>query len=195
MKKSLGAKTILYPTPVLVVGTYDVDGHANAMTAAWGGIACSKPPCVSVSLRSATASHGNIIARKAFTISLPGEANAAQADYIGVVSGRDHDKFAELGLSAVRSDLVDAPYVGEFPLVLECAVTSVHELGLHTQFVGEILDVKVDEAVLGADGAIDLAQLAPIMYMMGAGGYYGVGEFVGKAYSIGRELVGGSEAI
>jgi flavin reductase (DIM6/NTAB) family NADH-FMN oxidoreductase RutF len=135
------------------------------------------------------------MARKAFTISLPSEANAAQADYIGVVSGREHDKFAELGLSAVRSDLVDAPYVGEFPLVLECTVTSVHELGLHTQFVGEVLDVKVDEAVLGADGAIDLAQLAPIMYMMGAGGYYGVGEFVGKAYSIGRELVERSKAL
>ena len=77
MKKSLGAKTILYPTPVLVIGTYGADGRANAMTAAWGGIACSKPPCVSVSLRSATASHGNIMARKAFTISLPGEDNAA----------------------------------------------------------------------------------------------------------------------
>jgi flavin reductase (DIM6/NTAB) family NADH-FMN oxidoreductase RutF len=70
VKRSLRAKTLLYPTPVLVEGTYDVEGRPNVMTAAWGGIACSKPPCVSVSLRSATASHGNIIARKAFTISL-----------------------------------------------------------------------------------------------------------------------------
>jgi flavin reductase (DIM6/NTAB) family NADH-FMN oxidoreductase RutF len=192
MKKSLGAKTILYPTPVLVVGTYDADGEANAMTAAWGGVACSKPPCVSVSLRSATASHGNIMARKAFTISLPGEANAAQADYFGVVSGRDHDKFEELGLTPVRSDLVDAPYIAEFPLVLECQVAAVHELGLHTQFIGEIQDVKVDESVLDAGGGIDLAKLAPILYMMGAGGYYGVGELVGKAYSIGKASVEGA---
>ena len=145
MKKSMGAKTILYPTPVLVVGTYDAEGRANAMTAAWGGVACSKPPCVSVSLRAATASHGNIMARHAFTISLPGEANVAEADYCGIVSGRDHDKFAELGLTAVRSDLVDAPYIAEFPLVLECTVVAVHELGLHTQFIGEVRDVKVDE--------------------------------------------------
>jgi flavin reductase (DIM6/NTAB) family NADH-FMN oxidoreductase RutF len=194
MKKSMGAKTILYPTPVLAVGTYDAEGGANAMTAAWGGIACSKPPCVSVSLRAATASHGNIMARKAFTVSLPGEANAAQADYFGVVSGRDHDKFAELGLTAVRSELVDAPYVGEFPLVLECEVVAVHELGLHTQFIGEIKDVKVEESVLDTSGGIDPARLAPILYMMGDQGYYGVGELVGKAYSIGKELVEGADA-
>ena len=127
------------------------------------------------------------MARKAFTISLPGEANAAQADYCGVVSGRDHDKFAELGLTAIRSELVDAPYIAEFPLVLECAVVAVHELGLHTQFIGEIRDVKVDESVLDGSGGIDLAKLAPIMYMMGAGGYYAVGDLVGKAYSIGKD--------
>jgi flavin reductase (DIM6/NTAB) family NADH-FMN oxidoreductase RutF len=195
MKKSLGAKTIIYPTPVLVVGTYDESGQANAMTAAWGGVACSKPPCVSVSLRSATASHGNIMARKAFTISLPAEGNAAQADYFGVVSGREHDKFAELGLTAARSDLVDAPFVAEFPLVLECRVVAVHELGLHTQFIGEILDAKVDESVLDDKGAIDLSRLAPIMYMMGAGGYYGVGELVGAAYSIGKASVEGRNTL
>jgi flavin reductase (DIM6/NTAB) family NADH-FMN oxidoreductase RutF len=193
MKKSMGAKTILYPTPVLVVGTYDADGRANAMTAAWGGIACSKPPCVSVSLRSATASHGNIMARKAFTISLPSEAYAAHADYFGVASGRDHDKFAELGLTAVRSDLVDAPYVSEFPLVLECAVVGVHELGLHTQFIGEILDVKVDDTALDENGAIDVALLRPILYVMGQGYYHAVGEAVAKAYSAGKALVEGPD--
>ena len=190
MKKSLGAKTVMYPTPVLVVGTFDADGRANVMTAAWGGIACSKPPCVTVSLRSATASHGNIMARKAFTISLPSEAFTAHADYFGLVSGRDHDKLAELGLTAVPSDLVDAPYIDEFPLVIECAVVQVHELGLHTQFIGEIKDVKVDDAYLDSDGQVDVARLKPILYMMGAGSYHGVGEMVGKAYSIGKGLVG-----
>jgi flavin reductase (DIM6/NTAB) family NADH-FMN oxidoreductase RutF len=190
VKKSLGAKTILYPTPVLVIGTYGADDRANAMTAAWGGIACSKPPCVSVSLRSATASHGNIMERKAFTISLPGEDNAAQADYFGLVSGRDHDKFKDLGLTAVRSDLVDAPYVGEFPLVLECSVVAVHELGLHTQFIGEIKDVKIDEALLGDDGHIDVGRLRPILFAMDPGSYHAIGALVGKAYSIGKGLGG-----
>lgn len=188
MKKSLGAKTLLYPTPVLVVGTYDADGRANVMTAAWGGVACSKPPCVTISLRAATASHGNIMARKAFTISLPSEANAAQADYVGLVSGRDHDKFEELGLTAVRSDLVDAPYVDEFPLVLECSVVGVHELGLHTQFIGEVRDVKVDDALLDADGHIDLDRLKPILFAMDPGTYYAIGALVGKAHSMGKDL-------
>ena len=188
MKKSLGAKTVLYPTPVLVVGTYDADGQANVMTAAWGGIACSNPPCIAVSLRAATASHGNIMARNAFTISLPGEHNAAQADYFGIVSGRDHDKFADLGMTAVRSDLVDAPYVAEFPIALECKVVALNELGLHTQFIGEIVDVKADESVLSADGAIDLELLKPILFAMGAQSYYGIGALIGKAYSIGKGI-------
>ena len=192
MKKSLGAKTLLYPTPVLVVGSYNAEGKPNAMTAAWGGVACSKPPCIAISLRAATASHGNIMARKAFTISLPGEANAAEADYFGLVSGREHDKFAELGVTAVRSELVDAPYVGEFPLVLECAVVGVHELGLHTQFIGEIKDVKVDEALIGDDGHIDVERLRPILFAMDPGCYYAMGDLVGKAYSIGKELGGGA---
>ena len=189
MKKSIGAKTIMYPTPVLVVGSYDADGQANAMTAAWGGVACSKPPCVSVSLRAATASHGNIMARKAFTISLPDERNAGQADYFGIVSGRDHDKFADLGVTAVRSELVDAPYVAEFPLVLECAVVGVHELGLHTQFIGEILDVKADETALTEEGRIDLAHFRPVIGLLDQGGYYGVGECLGKCFSMGKDSV------
>jgi flavin reductase (DIM6/NTAB) family NADH-FMN oxidoreductase RutF len=190
MKKSLGAKTLLYPTPVLVVGTYDADGRANGMTAAWGGVASSKPPCVCVSLRAATASHGAIMARKAFTISIPGEDMAAEADYFGSVSDRDHDKFTEMGLTPVRSELVDAPYVGEFPLVLECRVVEVHELGLHTQFIGEVLDAKIDEDVLDATGHVEIARLRPILFAMDPGMYYGVGEAVGKTYTIGKEKFG-----
>lgn len=188
MKRSVGAKTILYPTPVMVVGTYAADGKANAMTAAWGGIACSRPPCIAVSLRAATASHGNIVARKAFTISLPSESHAAQADYLGLVSGRDHDKFAELGLTAAASKLVDAPYVAEFPLVIECALVATHELGLHTQFIGEVKDVKIEEALVGDDGRVLVEALRPILFAMEPGMYYGLGAPVGKAFSIGRAL-------
>jgi flavin reductase (DIM6/NTAB) family NADH-FMN oxidoreductase RutF len=188
LKTSIGAKTLLYPTPVLVVGSYDADGKPNVMTAAWGGVACSKPPCVAVSLRAATASHGNIMSRKAFTISLPNEDQAAESDYFGMVTGRDHDKFAETGLTPVRSDLVDAPYVGEFPLVLECKVVAVHELGLHTQFIGEVIDAKVDDSVLQEDGHVDLAKLRPILFAMDPGAYFAVGELVGKAWTIGKTV-------
>jgi len=189
VKQSLGAKTLLYPTPVLVVGSYDADGRPNVMTAAWGGIACSKPPCVSVSLRAATATHGNIVTRKAFTISLPSASQAAAADYFGLVSGRKVDKFAATGLTPVRSELVDAPYVAEFPLTVECEITSVHELGLHTQFIGEVKDVKIDEACLNEEGHIDVGKLDPLAFAPDTGAYFALGALIGSAYSIGKSFM------
>ena len=188
MKRSVGAKTILYPTPVLIVGTYDEAGEPNGMAAAWGGICCSKPPCIYVSLRKATYSYGNIVARKAFTVSVPSQAHAVEADYFGIVSGRDGSKFAVTGLTPVRSELVDAPYVAEFPLVLECRLLHTLEIGLHTEFVGEVLDVKADESVLDAKGAPDIARIQPLIFAPGNRTYYGVGELVAQAFSVGRQI-------
>jgi flavin reductase (DIM6/NTAB) family NADH-FMN oxidoreductase RutF len=192
MKKTFGAKTLVFPTPVWVVGTYDGEGKPNVMSAAWGGICCSRPPCVAVSLRKATYTYGNIVGRKAFTISVPSEAHAREADYIGIVSGKNADKFAAAGLTPVRSLLVDAPYVGEFPLVLECRLLHTIEIGLHTQFVGEILDVKAEESVLGEKGLPDIEKVRPILFDPEIKTYHGVGKFLGRAYSIGKEI--GSEA-
>lgn len=189
MKQSLGAKTLLFPTPVLMVGTYDHEGKPNIMNAAWGGICCSQPPCIAVSLRKATHTYAAIVERKAFTVGIVSENQVKQADYMGVASGRDVDKFAVAGLTAVKSDLVDAPYAAEFPFVLECRLLHTLEIGLHTQFVGEIMDVKADADVLGADGLPDILKLKPLVYDTGHRGYYGIGSLLGQAFSIGRELV------
>ena len=191
MKKSLGAQTLAYPTPTWVVATYDKDGKPNAMTAAWGGICCSKPPCVAISLRKATYSHGCIVARQAFTVSIPSAAHVKEADYFGIASGRDRDKFAAARLTPVRSELVDAPYVAEFPVVLECRLRHTVEIGLHTQFIGEILDVKIDEAAVGTDGTPDIARVRPMIYDTGKRAYWEVGRFLGQAFSIGKELGSG----
>jgi flavin reductase (DIM6/NTAB) family NADH-FMN oxidoreductase RutF len=91
--RSLGPKTLLYPTPVLLVGTYDADGRPNIMTAAWGGICSSKPPCVTVSLRKATHSYAGILANQGYTLSVPSRRFVREADYAGLYSGRDEDKF------------------------------------------------------------------------------------------------------
>ncbi|SNQ62325.1 flavin reductase family protein [Candidatus Methanoperedens nitratireducens] len=186
MKKSLGAKTLVYPIPVWVVGTYDKERKPNVMTIAWGGICCSSPPCVAISLRKATYSYGNIVGRKAFTINVPSEKYVKEADYFGTVSGRDVNKFSESGLTSVESDLVDAPYVKEFPLVLECRLIHTIEIGLHTEFIGEIMDVKADETVLGKNGAIDVEKLKPVIFAPDIAGYYGVSKPIGKAFSIGK---------
>ena len=189
MKKSLGVKTIVHPAPVFIVGTYDKDGRPNAMVAAWGGICCSVPPCIAVSLRSATYSHSCIKEKKAFTISIPDENHIAQADYFGMQSGREKNKFEIAGLTPVKSDLVDAPYVGEFPFVLECKLLHVFELGLHTQFVGEIVDVKADEGIMAPDGYPDISKMKPVIFAPDTHKYYGVGAFLGDAFSIGKQFI------
>lgn len=188
MKKSMGAKTLLYPTPVCVVGTYDKAGKPNAMTAAWAGICCSSPPCLAVSLRKASYTYGNIMERKAFTISLPSEDYVKQADYFGMTSGRDEDKFSKAGLTPVKGELVDAPFVKEFPLVLECKLLHSIEIGLHTQFIGEILDARADEECLGLDGLPDIEKIRPILFSPEGRKYHGVGKLLGDAFSLGREV-------
>jgi flavin reductase (DIM6/NTAB) family NADH-FMN oxidoreductase RutF len=188
MMKSLGAKTLIYPAPVLVVGSYDKSGKPNAMTASWGGICCSQPPCVAVSLRKATQSHGNILERQAFTISIPSEKYIKEADYLGLVSGRSLDKFAAAKLTPVKSKLVDAPYVKEFPLALECKLVHVAELGLHTQFVGEVIDAKADDSIIGDGGAIDIRKLKPLIFTPDTQEYFGVGAFKGKVFSAGKGI-------
>jgi len=186
MKKSVGAKTLLFPTPVLMVGTYDMTGKPNLMNAAWGGICCSQPPCVAVSLRSATYSHAAIVARKAFTVGIASESRMTEADYVGIASGRNVDKFAVAGLTPVSSDLVDAPYAAEFPVVLECRLLHIIEIGLHTQFIGEILDVKGDTEVFADDGLLDIMKIKPLVYDTSHKGYHGIGPELGKAFSVGK---------
>jgi flavin reductase (DIM6/NTAB) family NADH-FMN oxidoreductase RutF len=188
MKQSLGAKTLVYPTPVFVIGTYDKNGKPNVMTASWAGICCSQPPCVAVSLRKATFTHGNIVERKAFTISIPSEDHVKQADYFGLVSGRSTDKFAATGLTPVKSELVDAPYVKEFPLIVECRLAHVFELGLHTQFVGEVLDVKAEDAVMDGSRFVDIKKVKPLVFAPDTQDYYGIGNFIGKAFSVGKSV-------
>jgi flavin reductase (DIM6/NTAB) family NADH-FMN oxidoreductase RutF len=188
MKKSLGAKTLVYPTPVFVVGTFDTEGKPNVMTASWGGICCSQPPCVAVSLRKATCTHGNILARKAFTISIPSEDHVQQADYFGLVSGRSVDKFAATKLTPVKSELVDAPYVREFSLIVECKLAHVIELGLHTQFVGEVVDVKAEDSVMASGGLVDIKRVKPLTFTPDTLAYYGIGNLIAQAFSVGKGI-------
>ena len=188
MKKSIGAKTILYPTPVLVVGTYDHAGKPNAMTAAWGGICCSSPPCAAIALRKATYTYGNIVHQGAFTINIPSEEQARYADYFGIVSGKNTDKFAVSGLTPVKSALVNAPYIGEFPFALECKVIQQIEIGLHTQFIGEILDIQAEEGMLDEKGLLDIEKVRPFFYAPEANRYYRMGELLGAARTLGRDM-------
>jgi flavin reductase (DIM6/NTAB) family NADH-FMN oxidoreductase RutF/nitroreductase len=177
-KRSLGVRSEVYPKPAFVVGSYDKEGNPNIMTAAWGGICNSDPLSIAVSMRPATYSHGSVTESKAFTVNIPSAEMARYADYAGRFSGRDVDKFKETGLTPVRGEFVNAPYIKEFPIVIECELTTYHELGSHRQFIGKVIDVKVDEAVLGADGRVDVNLLNPLIY--GGGMYFETGRMIAK---------------
>lgn len=182
MKKSLGAKVMAFPAPVWVVGTFGEDSKPNIMTASWAGICCSKPPCIYVSLREATLSYHSIMARKAFTVSIPSSAHVKEADFAGIATGKDTDKFTKLGLTPVKSEIVDAPYVNEFPFVIECKLVNTLPLGLHTMFVGEIMDVKTEENVILENGKPSIGSVSPFLYDTGQMKYWSVGAELTTAF-------------
>ncbi|MDR0550039.1 MAG: flavin reductase family protein [Deltaproteobacteria bacterium] len=187
MKKSHGAKTLAFPLPAYLIGTYDPSGRPNIMTAAWAGIVCSEPPCLGVAIRAGRLTHESILKYQAFTVNYPKASLATAVDYAGLVSGRDQDKFAKANLTAIEGSLVKAPYVAECPVVAECRLYKTLELGTHTLFVGEILDIKADEGLESSEGGLDIVKIDPIVFASG-GHYYKVGADLGKAFSIGLSL-------
>lgn len=189
MKIDIKPGTFAFPTPVWCVGSYDADGKPNVMIIAWGGICCSVPPCLTVSLRKATYTYGSIMERGAYTVSVPSAKYVDEADYFGMASGRDTDKFAVSGLTPARSQLVDAPYVEEFPLVFECKVIHTLEIGLHTQFVGEIVGIKADDIILNDKGLPDMAKADPFAFSPTGKDYRAMGAQVGTGFNSGRRFM------
>jgi flavin reductase (DIM6/NTAB) family NADH-FMN oxidoreductase RutF len=189
MKVNLPGQTILLPSPVLIVGTYDGDGKPNMMNAAWGGIVCSNPPCISVSMREATLSFHNIKKSEAFTVNIPSEKYLVEADYVGVVSGKDCNKFEDAKLTPKKSQLVNAPLVLEFPYALECKLIKQVELGSHTMFIGQIIGMVADDDVLNPNQLPDIEKVRPLLFgSFGNMAYYSIGDNLGKAFSTGLKL-------
>ena len=144
---------------MFIIGTYDEDGTANAMNAAWGGVAGSNK--VSMSLSPGHKTVKNILARKAFTISMADAAHVVEADYVGIVSGNEvPDKLARAGFTTFKSEFVDAPLIEELPLALECKLVS-YDASTHLM-IGEVVNVCADERILDANGMIDPTKLEPI---------------------------------
>ena len=190
MKKiALEPTTILHPHPVLLVGTYGEHGRPNLMNAAWGGICCSDPPCIAVSLREATLTYHNILRSRAFTVGIPSRKQVEIADYVGIVSGRDRDKFRDTGLTLLKSEKVNAPMAAELPFSLECELFQHHRLGLHTIFIGKIVGILADENVLNPNGLPDIEKTQAILWGgLGSSNYFAVGEKLAKAFSAGKNL-------
>ena len=184
MRADFGAKPCVYPMPVFIIGTYGEDGVPDAMNAAWGGIA--EEDRITICLDASHKTTANILARKAFTVSMAVEGQVERCDYAGIVSANDvPDKFAKAGFHAVKSDKVDAPLIQELPMAMECELISYDEKTC--AMFGKIVNVCADESVL-TDGKIDPRKLKPITYDPVNHDYYALGEVVGKAFSDGKKL-------
>lgn len=184
MRKHFGSSPWFFPLPVLIIGTYDSEGNADAMNAAWGGLYDRDKVVLCLSAGHKTTK--NIRARGAFTVSFADDAHVVEADYVGLVSAnQEPEKLKKAGLHAIRSDVVDAPLIDEFPLALECRLLKVNEDG---NIIGQIVGVSADERVLGADGGIDAAKLQAISFDPCGSTYVKMGEVVGKAFQDGGKL-------
>lgn len=176
-----GAKPLLFPMPVLIIGTYDEDGTPNAMNAAWGMVTDFQEITISLSEHKTTE---NLRKTGAFTVSMATEDTVVVCDYVGVESANKvPDKFAKAGFHATKSTRVNAPLIDELPMALECKVKSF-ENGI---LVGEIVNVCAEESVL-TDGKIDPKKLKPIAYDPCNNTYLGLGDVVGKAFHDGLQL-------
>ena len=185
MRKNFGAKAMCYPMPVYIIGTYNEDGTPNAMNAAWGGI--SEETEISICVSEDHKTTENILARKAFTVSMATANYVAACDYVGIVSGNKvPDKFMKAGFHATKSEFVDAPLIDELPMAVECELISYDPESC--RLVGRIVNVSADESVLGENGKVDVKKLQPITYDPMNHHYLVLGEKVGHAFKDGLTL-------
>ncbi len=184
MRKNFGAKPILYPMPVLIIGSYDENGIPDAMNAAWGGI--SETNQISMCLSAGHKTVKNILERGAFTVSMATADQLLACDYVGIVSANKvPNKVEEAGFHTLKSENVDAPLFEELPLALECRLISYDKETC--RMVGEIVNVCADESIL-TNGSIDPTKLRPITYDGANHAYYVLGEKVGEAFKDGAAI-------
>lgn len=181
MRKDLGNKMNFLPLPVLMIGTYDENGNANVMNAAWGGIYDYGKIYISLSKHKTT---DNLELKKAFTVSFATKETVVISDYFGVVSGNDEDKIKKAGVHVVKSNFVDAPIIEEYPLTLECTVESFEDGNL----IGNVINCSIDEKYLDENGKIDVDKMEIIAFDMVSNTYRVLGDVVGKAFEDGMKL-------
>ncbi len=184
MRKNFGAKALLYPQPVFIIATYNDDGTADAMNAAWGGI--SESDEITMCIGAGHRTTANVLRRKAFTVSMGTADTVVPCDYVGMVSAQDEPgKLEKAGFHPVKSDYVDAPLIAELPMAVECQLLSYDPESC--RMVGRVVNVCAEESVL-TDGKIDPARLRPITYDSMNHAYLVLGEKVGNAFADGARL-------
>lgn len=175
--------TVLYPLPAVMVSCGSMEKNRNIFTAAWCGIANSEPAMTYVSIRPERHSYGIIKESGEFVINLVTKDLTFACDFCGVRSGRDIDKFKEMGLTAQKGNFVAAPIIYESPVNIECRVKEQIPLGSHDMFLSEIVSVSVSDEYMDKTGKFHFNDSQPICYSHGA--YYTLGEQIGTfGYSV-----------
>ena len=186
MKRSLGDAGELFPQSVFIIASYDESGVPNAMNAAWAGECTRHEICFNIGDHKTTE---NIVRKGAFTVAPADADNVVTADYFGIATGNKVDKAEKSGLTFTRSEHVDAPVIEEYPLTMECEVTAIDGDEHGARIVGRVVNVLVDEEILGVDGKVDFGKWRPLVYDAAHMTYRVVGEEVGRAWNVGKPLV------
>ena len=187
MKKALKLRAVVSPTPAIIAAAYDENGKSDACTLAFYTPTSHKPPCLTIAI-NATARRKtlkSILHSGAFTVGYPSIEQVAEADWIGMASGYDHDKIAEVGWTTTRAEKVNAPVINELKLTIECKVVNTVSVGSHTQITGEVVNIQADESIIDERGKYDLAKLNPIIYDEEQFAYRTVGGKTADAFKAG----------
>ncbi len=186
-KKTFGPQPWLYPNPTVLVGT-TVNGKPNVATFAWSGVTGGEPPTVSVGVRHSRYTLEGILQNRAFSLNIPAENLVAEADYCGMVSGRERDKIADCGFTVSYGKTAGAPLIAECPVNLECQVVHLLDVGVHTLVIGKVVEAHVEETCL-TEGMPDIEKIQPIIYSRGkTPKYNNVGRLIGTPFIAGLEL-------
>ena len=184
----MGPKTLIYPMPVLLVGA-NVDDKPNFMAVAWCGIANGEPPMISIAIRLQRYTRRGIMQNLTFSVNVPSVDLIRETDYCGTVSGSKTNKVEACQFNVFYGKLGNAPLIEQCPINLECKVLHTLELGSHSLIIGRIEETHISESCL-TDGQPDVDKIKPLIYTTEpARQYQALGEVMGKAFSIGRELI------
>lgn len=170
--------TMIYPLPAVLVSCGTTPEDYNLITVAWTGTICTNPPMCYISVRPERHSYDILKKDMEFVINLTTEDMAKATDWCGVRSGRNYNKFEEMGLTPAPSTVVRVPGIAEAPLCIECRVKEINRLGSHDMFIADVVNVRADSKYMNETGKFQLSKSNPLVYLHG--GYYGLGEFVGK---------------
>ena len=186
MRKNIKTTEAIFPMPVLMIATYNEDGTIDVMNAAWGMMIDRN--IVALNLTETHKTVKNIKQRKAFTVSIADSNHVVEADYLGVVSGNNTpNKFENSGLTAIKSENVDAPIINEFPICMECEFIEYQDSQYGAGVIGKVVNVTADEKVMNGEN-IDINLINAIAFDPYTHGYYKVGEKVGEAFKDGMKI-------